>query len=331
MSIAVMNWVWQHSPTSGNQRLVLLALADACSRDDGTGCWPSVATVARKANISPRSVRRILGELAAAGHLQVRRGAGPHGTNGYAIVMHSPTPAPPAPVEIVFEPVYESVETVDNRAAPGQPVTPDKVSGVTPVAARGDTGDRGGVTRLSPNPPKNHQEPPPPPRERPTAKRGRSAAGRTPARSDGYSSRPLCWPEGGGGEAETRDPQPGSPQETCANPIEVFIAELGPDWPLSARQVDRLTPAVAAALADGWSSAALAEHVGANTAGVRNPYAVLTARLNELPDPVRLPPPRISPADRSVAEAVTPACPHGDPRPGGCALCRRGITHLESA
>ncbi len=52
MSIAVMNWVWANSPTSGNERLVLLALADACSRDDGTGCWPSAATVARKANIS---------------------------------------------------------------------------------------------------------------------------------------------------------------------------------------------------------------------------------------------------------------------------------------
>jgi hypothetical protein len=43
MSIAVMNWVRANSPTSGNERLVLLALADACSRDDVTGCWPSAA------------------------------------------------------------------------------------------------------------------------------------------------------------------------------------------------------------------------------------------------------------------------------------------------
>ncbi len=35
-----MNWVWANSSASGNERLVLLALADACSRDDGTGCWP---------------------------------------------------------------------------------------------------------------------------------------------------------------------------------------------------------------------------------------------------------------------------------------------------
>ncbi len=29
MSIAVMNWIWANAPTSGNERLVLPALADA--------------------------------------------------------------------------------------------------------------------------------------------------------------------------------------------------------------------------------------------------------------------------------------------------------------
>src|SRR5258708_10670038 len=76
MSIAMMNWVWANSPTSGNERLVLLALADACSRDDGTGCWPSAATIARKANISDRAVRRLIARLEAEGHLVVHRGGG---------------------------------------------------------------------------------------------------------------------------------------------------------------------------------------------------------------------------------------------------------------
>jgi hypothetical protein len=71
MSIAVMNWVWASSPTSGNERLVLLALADACSRDDGTGCWPSAATIARKANISDRTVRRVIARLEAEGQVVV--------------------------------------------------------------------------------------------------------------------------------------------------------------------------------------------------------------------------------------------------------------------
>jgi hypothetical protein len=76
VSIAVMNWVWAHSPTSGNERLVLLALADACSRDDGTGCWPSAATIARKASISVRTVRRVIARLGAEGYVLVHRGGG---------------------------------------------------------------------------------------------------------------------------------------------------------------------------------------------------------------------------------------------------------------
>jgi hypothetical protein len=47
MSIAVMNWVWASSPASRDEGLVLLALAVACLHDDGTGCWPSAATIAR--------------------------------------------------------------------------------------------------------------------------------------------------------------------------------------------------------------------------------------------------------------------------------------------
>jgi hypothetical protein len=93
MSIAVMNWVWANSPTSGNERLVLLALADACSRDDGTGCWPSTATIARKANISDRTVRRVIARLEVDRHLVVHRGGGRVGsTNSYTVVtgIHSP-------------------------------------------------------------------------------------------------------------------------------------------------------------------------------------------------------------------------------------------------
>jgi len=94
MSIAVMNWVWTNSPTSGNERLVLFALADACSRDDRSGCWPS--TIARKANISDRTVRRVITRLEAEGHLIVHRGGGRAGsTNSYTVVtservIHNP-------------------------------------------------------------------------------------------------------------------------------------------------------------------------------------------------------------------------------------------------
>ena len=88
MSIAVMNLVSANSPTSGNERLVLLALNDACSRDDGTGCWPSAATIARKANISDRTVRRVIAWLKAYGHALMHRSS--------SRLLTGPEPASPA-------------------------------------------------------------------------------------------------------------------------------------------------------------------------------------------------------------------------------------------
>ena len=66
-----------------------------------------------------------------------------------------------------------------------------------------------------------------------------------------------------------------------------FFAGLGPGWPLTGGQRRRLAPAGAAALSAGWAPAALAQFVGANTAGVRSPAAVLATRLSpaELPAP----------------------------------------------
>jgi hypothetical protein len=64
-----------------------------------------------------------------------------------------------------------------------------------------------------------------------------------------------------------------------------FFARLGPDWPLADAQRRRLAPVLADALAGGWDPTGLAAFVGANTAGVRSPAAVLAARLSpgELP------------------------------------------------
>jgi hypothetical protein len=69
--------------------------------------------------------------------------------------------------------------------------------------------------------------------------------------------------------------------------VSEFFDALGEAWPLAPRQRDRLTEAVALALRGGWQPADLAAHVGANTSGVRDPYAVLAFRLEsgELPAP----------------------------------------------
>ncbi len=229
MSIAVMNWVWANSPTSGNERLVLLALADACSRDDGTGCWPSAATIARKSNISARTVRRVIARLEADGHVVVHRGGGRAGsTNSYTVVT--------------------------SIRSPGQNDTSDKLSG-------GVTGDRPPRTQccqgspdtaVSADPPGNHK--------------GTAAA----QARDVPVTRPFA--RQGGPEVE-----------------EFFnhLAARSPRWLLTEGQRKRLTPAVIKALAARWTPDELAGFVGASSFGIRNPFAVLVARLAraELPQP----------------------------------------------
>jgi hypothetical protein len=208
---------------------VLLALADACSRDDGSGCWPSAATIARKANISDRTVRRVIARLEADGYLLVHCGGSRSGsTNSYTVLtgIHSP----------------------------GQTVTSDNLTG-------GDTGDRPPLTgpcqgtpdtAVSPDPPQNHQ--------------GTATSCRLPAAGiDG----PATGPAADVGEFFER------------------LSGLNPRWQLTASQRRRLSPAVAAALTAGRTPRTLAEAAGANMDGVRNPYAVLAARLSpaELPAP----------------------------------------------
>ena len=207
---------------------MLLALADACSRDDGSGCWPSAATIARRANISDRTVRRVISRLEADGHLIVHRGGGRAGsTNSYTVVTGD--------------------RVIHN---PGQDDTPDTLPG-------GDTGGRPPRTQqcqgthdtaVSPDPPGNHQGTAPGP-------------GRGPRPAAGTGS-------GGAGE---------------------FFAALGDAWRLTGEHRAKLAPAVEAALGMGWVPRPLASAVGANTAGVRNPYAVLAARLSaaELPPPAQ--------------------------------------------
>jgi len=44
VSIAVVDRVWAKAPTAGNERLALLAPADACSPDEAPGCRCSLVT-----------------------------------------------------------------------------------------------------------------------------------------------------------------------------------------------------------------------------------------------------------------------------------------------
>lgn len=66
MSIKAMTWAFDQ-PLAGNEKVVLLALADA-AHDDGV-CWPSVPRLAEKAYVSERTVQRVMQTLIEQGYV----------------------------------------------------------------------------------------------------------------------------------------------------------------------------------------------------------------------------------------------------------------------
>lgn len=74
MSIKTINSVWEHSQSKGRARLVLIAIAD---HQGEIGAWPSLETLGKMVNASPRSVQRDIDELVKLGELIVERHKAP--------------------------------------------------------------------------------------------------------------------------------------------------------------------------------------------------------------------------------------------------------------
>ncbi len=92
MSFALVNAALAQ-PLPPARRAVLLALADMANHA-GT-CWPSIATIARRACLSVRSVFNHLGELVRAGLIQRRARIGRsslYSLSGQALAPSTPTP-----------------------------------------------------------------------------------------------------------------------------------------------------------------------------------------------------------------------------------------------
>lgn len=146
MSTAVMRWVWQHSRSQNAARLVLLAIADACNSDDGTGAWPSIAALMAKTNLSERAVRQAIGKVVTLGELKVEQGGGRGSTNQYTVVMNvvdnpadpapftEPNPADPAP--------FKSRKGAD-PAGKGADFAPGTIKNLKPSTTKGGKGVRG--------------------------------------------------------------------------------------------------------------------------------------------------------------------------------------------
>ena len=88
-----MNWAWRQNLPS-TAKLVLLALADAA--DDEGNCWPSVATIAGKAGVTTRTVRRR--HIGSIGHAQVTSVAPLAAANRPASSVGEPAAPNPAKV-----------------------------------------------------------------------------------------------------------------------------------------------------------------------------------------------------------------------------------------
>lgn len=86
MSGLVMGTVLKFSRARGNDRMVLVVIADCC-KDDGSGAWPTIDTIAERAGISERTAQYSIRRLVALGELIIDEGAGPKGAHLYSVVM----------------------------------------------------------------------------------------------------------------------------------------------------------------------------------------------------------------------------------------------------
>lgn len=90
MSIKIMTWVWEHSQSGGNSRLVLLSMAD--NANDTGLCWPSLDGIATRARVSVDTVRRAIRHLVDLGELVIEeQGSGRRNSHYRIICPTTPT------------------------------------------------------------------------------------------------------------------------------------------------------------------------------------------------------------------------------------------------
>jgi len=164
VSLQAMQWVFEESLTEGNDRLVMLAIADAANKQ-GEEAYPGVDTIARYANVSQRTVQRSIRRCVELGELRVELKAGGSADlrndrrpNRYTVLMHGVTPVTPRTDA-------ELTRASQRRARDDHPDDPTLLSPrddpttrqpchladgheVTPEASRGDSRRAHEVTQL---------------------------------------------------------------------------------------------------------------------------------------------------------------------------------------
>lgn len=88
MSIRIMTEIWEYSPSTGTELLMMLAIADHAN--DDRECWPSIARLAHKCRLQPRMAQNLIARLVAKGELERVIHPGRKHTNTYWIPPYAP-------------------------------------------------------------------------------------------------------------------------------------------------------------------------------------------------------------------------------------------------
>jgi hypothetical protein len=201
MSLRLMSAVFERSKTKGNARLVLLALADACG--DQGDCWPSVRSIAKKANVSPIIARKYINALVDVGVL-IKEHSGDYSgrqtSNSYTLI------------EDKIGDDFISKEQLHLAMSPSRVKTKDMVTRVnTPDGNPGYQGE--GVTGVNRAYMNHHKEPPVEPS---------SDFAIAPSESGGECTQDLLLPDDVAGSPAAPSPRKRKPKKVD----DQFIAKL---------------------------------------------------------------------------------------------------------
>lgn len=213
-----MTAVFDHSESTGSDRLVLLVIADR-SDDSGRGCWRGKESIAHMARVDRATVTRSIARLEALGELVVDRRPGR--TSEYRISLPGVTDSEDGPARSVANPA-QIAPTPENGGRRNLRLHPAQDAPTPGAPVRRDTSLDVSYTR-APTAPRGRSAPATPPAPAPPAHRepGRVNLGR------GLGAPPL-WDIDADGNAVWRGDAP--PRAAEDGP---------PEWvPGSSRQIE---------------------------------------------------------------------------------------------